>query len=123
MKLLVMDKNRNISETPERWVIVKIPYEGDYVYKVFATWAGGYLGSDRWKMNSGITEVDSDNDYYYFYGYSGSCYKCNKKGYGFMTSYGSNVLDNTIKTAKEKMDIDIKLMDEKTNWNDLNYKN
>ena len=79
-----------ISEKPERWVIVWI---GDSDYKVYGTWAGGYLGSDRWKINSGIEGVEEDEDYYYFLGYSGSCYKCDKKGYGVVTSYGVGVLD------------------------------
>ena len=35
---------RNISETPERWVILKIP---NNYYKVFGTWAGGYLDGDQ----------------------------------------------------------------------------
>ncbi len=44
---------RNITETPERWVILKI--EGDETYfRVF----GGYLDGDRWKMNSGIVGID-----------------------------------------------------------------
>lgn len=35
---------RNISETPERWVILKLP---NNYYKVFGTWAGGYLDGNR----------------------------------------------------------------------------
>jgi hypothetical protein len=113
-----MTENRNISETPERWVIVKIPYEDDYVYKVYGTWAGDYLDGDRWKLNSGIAKVDKDEDYYYFYGYSGSCYKCHKKGYGYATSYGAVQLEDLIKKA-ELGGVDIEVMDEKTNWNTL----
>jgi hypothetical protein len=104
-----------ISETPDKWVIVKIPYEGDYIYKVFATWAGGYTDGDRWKMNSGINKVEQDEEYFYFFGYSGSCYKCHKKGYGFMTSYGSGILDGMIKRASEA-GVDIEIMPETKNW-------
>lgn len=43
----------NISETPDKWVILKLP--NDY-YKVFGTWAGGYLDGDRWKLNSGMVK-------------------------------------------------------------------
>jgi hypothetical protein len=78
-----------ISETPEKWTILKV---GDF-YKVFGTWAGGYIGNDRWKLNSGISKVESDDKYYYIIGYSGSCYKCKKTSYGVITSYGRNILD------------------------------
>jgi hypothetical protein len=83
----------NITETPERWAILKIP---NNEYKVFGTWAGGYLDGDRWKLNSGIKKVQQDENYYYFIGYSGSCYKCHKKGYGVATSYGQMVLDDIL---------------------------
>jgi hypothetical protein len=48
---------------PDRWVVVKI--EGKNVpltYKVFGCWYGGCLGSNSWKMNSGIKAVtDAEN--------------------------------------------------------------
>ncbi len=59
-----MSNTRNISETPDRWVVVKIDNNLDTpFYKVFATWAGGYLDGDRWKLNSGITSMEYDDDY------------------------------------------------------------
>lgn len=62
---------------PDSWVILRI--EGnDPHYKVLAGWLGGYLDGDSWRMNSGIDHCDFDGDYYYFYGSSGSCYKCHK---------------------------------------------
>ena len=95
-----MSKKRNISETPDKWVVVKIDNKLDTpFYKVFATWAGGYLDGDRWKLNSGIKSVESDDDYYYFIGHSGSCYKCHKKRYGTASSYGEGVLTDMIKNA------------------------
>ena len=86
---------RIINETPEKWVLLKTPD----CYKVFGTWAGGYLGADRWKLNSGIKSVEQDSDYYYFIGLSGSCYKCHKNSYGTITSYGSGVLNELIKES------------------------
>lgn len=91
--------NRNISETPERWIIIEIISGEETYYKVFASWSGGYLGSDRWKINSGITKVEEDENYYYFEGYSGSCYACHKKKYGVANSYARGVLDTTINNA------------------------
>ena len=107
---------RNISETPERWVILKIPGNN---YKVFGTWAGGYLGSDRWKLNSGIEKVEQDDDYYYFVGFSGSCYKCHKKGYGIATSYGLSVLNEMIEIGNH----DIILMEDRDDWSNNGLKN
>ena len=92
-----MINTRNISEIPDKWVVVKIDNNTDTLfYKVFATWSGGYLNTDRWKLNSGIKSMESDDDYYYFIGHSGSCYKCNKKAYGITTSYGLGILNKII---------------------------
>jgi len=103
---------RNITETPEKWVILKIRNE---YYKVFGTWKGGYLGSDRWKLNSGIKKVEQDEDYYYFIGFSGSCYKCYKKGYGTATSFGFAILNEII----EKGNGEIELMKYADDWENI----
>ena len=71
---------KNISETPDKWVIIKIGSGSESNFKVFGSWAGGYLDGDRWRLNSGITKIEEDQDNYYFYGWSGSCYQCHKKG-------------------------------------------
>jgi len=105
----VMD--RIISETPERWVILRLP---DNNYKVFGTWSGGYLDGDRWKLNSGIEKVDQDDDFYYFTGFSGSCYKCNKRSYGVATLYGQSVLNKIINTNEQ-----IELMDNVEDWSNV----
>lgn len=102
---------RNISETPERWVILKLP---NSCYKVFGTWSGGYLDGDRWKLNSGIEKAEQNDDYYYFIGFSKSCYKCHKKRYGIATSYGLGVLNKII----EQGDGQIELMEDSANWLD-----
>lgn len=102
---------KNISETPERWVILKA---GDY-YKVFGTWAGGYLDADRWKLNSGIKSIEQDQDYYYFIGFSNSCYKCHKKGYGTATFYGLGILNNLIDKGQGL----IQLMEDVDDWSEI----
>ncbi len=103
---------KNISESPERWVILKLPNNN---YKVFGTWAGGYLGSDRWKLNSGIKEVRQDDDFYYFIGFSGSAYKCHKKSYGTATSYGLGVLNDIIESGEGK----IELLEDNDKWESI----
>jgi hypothetical protein len=77
---------KNITNA-EHWQIVKI---GE-TYKVFASWSGGYLDGDSWRLNSGIESVDVDGDYYLFHGYSGSIYKCHKDMEG-TNAYGAAVL-------------------------------
>ena len=80
---------------PDRWVIVKIVTATECLYKVFASWSGGYGGSDSWKMNSGITQARLVDDRWEFSGYSGSVYSCHREGYG-TNGYGGNVLQNFI---------------------------
>ena len=85
--------------TPDRWLIVKIN-GNDPHYRVFGSWYGGYLGSDSWRMNSGITKVSEDDDYYHFEGTSGSVYHCHKKAWG-ISGYGSAVLHAMIEKQKD----------------------
>lgn len=103
---------RNISETPERWVVLKLP---NNFYKIFGTWYGGYLTGDRWKLNSGVKSVDQDDEFYYFNGFSGSCYKCRKSDYGVATSYGNSVLSRLLEHANGEID----LMDDVENWREI----
>ncbi len=85
---------------PDRWMIVDITPKNEKPFrKVFGTWAGGYLDSDSWRLNSGINQVDteSDPDFIFFYGESGSVYKCHKDSYGVAGASNHGVL-----TALEK---------------------
>ena len=75
---------------PDYWCIFKIPNK-EPIYKVFATWKGGYLGSDSWRSNSGIKKVIDKETHYEIIGLSGSIYTCYKTAYG-TTSYGDNIL-------------------------------
>ena len=98
---------------PDRFVILKLNHEGNIVYKVFAGWSGGYLDSASWKINSGITKVELDGDYYLFQGYSGSTYKCHKNSYG-MTGYMSHVLPDSDKIEIMEDQDFTKLLEEKS---------
>ena len=114
----MMSKEGRISETPDRWTVLNISNGVINIHKVFGSWAGGYLDGDRWKSNSGIVSVEEDDDYYYFMGYSGSCYKCHKKCYGVMTSYSQGILDNMIDKAG-KMGASIIVLPADTNFMEL----
>ena len=111
-----------ISERPEKWVVLKITNKDGIHYKIFGTWAGGYLDGDRWRLNSGISSIEEDENHYYFYGYSGSCYMCNKNDYGVATTYSKSVLDEFQIKALEK-DTKIEVMGEDTDWLTLIEKN
>jgi len=88
--------------TPNRWVIVEInsPEHGK-IRKVLGSWYGGYLGSDSWRMNSGITQVIDQGEYYDVVGYSGSVYKCYKGAEG-MSAYTAGVFENYKKELEER---------------------
>lgn len=81
--------------TPDAWHILKIEgykdQKSEPVYKVLAGWYGGYLGSDSWKLNSGITKITDCGEYYDIDGYSGSTYRCYKTVERF-TGLMSNML-------------------------------
>ncbi len=61
--------------TPDNWVIVRVKWDKAH-YRVLAGWTGGYLYGNSWRINSGIVRHEKKGDYYYFYGETGSCYKC-----------------------------------------------
>jgi hypothetical protein len=77
--------------TPDRWVVIEFARQGrDPVQKVLGGWYGGYTKGDSWRLNSGIERVVEAEDYYEFYGYSGSVYRCYKHAYG-MSGYMRDV--------------------------------
>jgi hypothetical protein len=98
--------------TPEQWKILKI----DNFYKVFATWRGGYLDGDSWKLNSGIVKIEEDGDFYLFHGYSGSIYKCHKNEYG-SSSYTQGILESIINEVKDHTKVTE--LSPTTNWLEL----
>ena len=109
---------------PEKWLVIVIenPEAEEpmhrVVHKVFASWAGGYLADDSWKMNSGIDRIMEDDKSVDFYGYSGSRYSCDKGSYGVSTSYAQKVLDNIIKRANDR-GIAMRVLSEDTDWIEL----
>lgn len=88
---------------PDKWMIVKIT-GSDPHYRVFGSWYGGYAGSDSWRMNSGITSVTQDEDYFIFHGFSGSTYHCHKDTYG-ASSYGYGIATDYAKRSDGKFEI------------------
>ena len=104
---------------PDLWIVVKITTQNKKLYKVFATWRGGYLGSDSWQMNSGITQARLAGDVWEFVGHSGSVYQCHKNSWG-TSGYSSAILMNLILDAT-RANMKIELVDENTNWASVDY--
>ena len=74
---------------PDRWVLLEINNNGEKIQKVLAGWNSGYTDSDYWRICSGVKNIEIDGDYYLFHNYSGSVYKCHKKGQGLTRLTGS----------------------------------
>ena len=107
---------------PDKWVVLKISTGSTLVYKVFGTWYGGYMGSDSWRMNSGVTSVQvKENGMVEFYGSSGSVYSCDMRSYG-CTMHGTGVLSILIKGG-EKQGITVEVMPLDTDFSSLDYGN
>lgn len=85
--------------TPDKARLLKISYDGQTIYKIFATWLGGYLHGDSWKLNSDIQSVEKDGEYFNVIGYSGSVYRIHKESEG-TSSYTEGVLRNFIQQGE-----------------------
>jgi hypothetical protein len=86
--------------TPDRWVVLEFTHKGETTRKVLGGWIGGYARADSWRLNSGITEVKDEGDFFLFSGSSGSVYKCWKQSEG-MTSLSAGIYDSFLKQVQE----------------------
>lgn len=105
---------------PDAWVVLKIRQGKTVAYKVFAGWYGGYLGSDSWKLNSGITVVEKDGDNYLFSGHSGSTYVCHKNCYR-MTGLMHSVFAGFVKEIEKAEDAELVVFPEETEFEKISY--
>lgn len=80
--------------TPDGYKIIKIQaYESEeFILKVFGSWSGE---GDSWRVNSGITAIEEDEDAYIVYGNSRSRYVLSKT-HNSITSYNNRVLTDMI---------------------------
>jgi len=85
---------------PNNWVVLKITHpNNEVVHKVLAGFYGGYLHGESWRLNSGITKVEIEGDYYLFYGNSGSIYKCHKN-YQRLSNATSGIYNSIVNNNK-----------------------
>ena len=102
--------------TPHNWVVLKITYGEETIYKVLGGWSGGYLDSDSWRMNSGITGVEKQAYLYGFYGSSGSVYWCHQGGYR-LTMANAGIYNQ----LKERLGDAVEMLPEDTNWQEMEW--
>lgn len=94
---------------PDRWVVLELSNESSTIRKVFAGWYGGYLGSDSWKISSGIVEEKDCGNYYEFINHSGSVYRCHKNSYG-MSGLMASIHNEMV--TKYSENYSVKVLDE-----------
>lgn len=98
---------------PDKWVLVEFdsPANGK-ITKVLASWYGGYLGSDSWKLSSGVNKITKTDAGYEFLNDSGSVYFCHKDAYG-MSGYTGSVYNNFSTQIKDLNDgSTVRILDE-----------
>jgi hypothetical protein len=81
---------------PDGWVILKIQNPEGCGYKLFSSWRGGYLGNDSWRLNSGITSIEKENDYYVVKGNSSTEYAIHPSTFERLGAYNGSVLETII---------------------------
>ena len=102
--------------TPDRWIVVNFVNNGERFNKVLVEWKGSYADGDYWQMNSGITAVEEDGDYYNFHGASGSVYRCHKHRYG-VTGVAAAILRDLLDRNRDS--VNILALPEDTDWTKL----
>ena len=113
---MVVQMVANMSDyTCDNWVVIKMKGDDPH-YRLLVGTSGGYLDGDSWRMNSGITKVEEDEECYYFYGSSGSRYRCYKE------SYTLRMNNAHIWTQLQGMHDDkVEMMPEDTDWMNMDW--
>ncbi len=88
------------TETPDAWIVIKIDNGETVWHKLFVSWNGGYLNGDSWRMSSGISRIEEGENDFLVFGFSGSCYRCNKNTYGKLNSYTREILATVIENSQ-----------------------
>ena len=102
--------------TCDNWVVIKLDDGVDPHYRLLVGISGGYMSGSSWRLNSGITKVEEDEHYFYFYGSSGSCYQCRK------TSYCLRMNNAYIWSQLQELHGDkVELMPEDTDWMSMDW--
>ena len=98
--------------SPDRWIVIEVKEnKNESIRKVFAGLLGGYLGSDEWKLSSGIIKVNEDDKLFEFINVSGSVYRCHKNMYG-MTGWMGRMYESWQESLADLQDGSISIVEE-----------
>lgn len=98
---------------PDNWVVISFPQP--LGYKLLAGWSGGYLDSDRWRLNSGIVKATFEDPHWLFHGTSGSVYRCHKDS----CLMRMNIIP--IWAEIKELYPEAVILDEETDWANVSY--
>ena len=101
--------------TCDNWVVIKMKGDKPH-YRLLVGTSGSYLYGDSWRMNSGITKIEEDEKFYYFYGSSGSSYCCYKESYTLRMN-NAHIWDRLQKLHGDK----VEMMREDTDWMSMDW--
>jgi hypothetical protein len=89
--------------TPDLWTIVELKFNDseEVTRKILASWYGGYLGGDSWRLSSGITKIIDKDAHYEIHNESGSIYYCGKNNKG-MSNYTTGIFEHLGRSLEEK---------------------
>ena len=114
----IIQSGRKMTEyNPDSWIVLKMNYKDQIIYKVLGGWSGAYIQGSSWRLNSGITGCTESEYHYIFTGYSGSTYQCSKFSYGLRIN-NAYIFDKFQKQLGQKHFI---LMPEDTNWLEMDW--
>jgi len=82
--------------SPDSYRVILIDTPTGQLVKVFASYSGGYLDGDSWRINSGTELITEDESHYFFHGYSDSIYKLRKDSTGHLNSYTCGVYNRIL---------------------------
>lgn len=89
----------------EGWVVLKYKAPNNKVYyRIFASWRGGYLNGDSWRLSSGseeLPQLSSCGEFWIWPQMSGSCYKLPVNQEDGYTSYTGAILSSIIDRSGE----------------------
>jgi len=89
---------------PHGWVILKFTSKEEVYFKIFASWRGGYLDGDSWRLSSGSRippEISECGNYWVWLQESGSSYHLTVKGEDGYSLYTGQILSNIIRNSGE----------------------
>jgi len=98
--------------SPSAYRVILIDAPEGQLIKLFASWSGGYLDGDSYRINSGTDMIFGSDGHWFFQGFSGSIYKLRKDSTGHLNSYTCGVYNRILSqdgvreiTVQEAIDI------------------